>query len=164
MRLQPLIARVVTGSFALFTVFLVAFWIGTAWFGLYRVGNNWAVGLDAGRVVVLRQYPTEIIWGSAGATGPFSTPSLGRTTGWCVTRQPIYVSWGLRSAGSFPGAPWRSATPLWMLIVPALLATMAAGRWSKATRRKANLCLKCDYDRSGLPAGAKCPECGFPGT
>ena len=44
---------------------------------------------------------------------------------------------------------WMAAcSPLWCLVLQA------------AWRRHLGLCVACGYDRRGLPADAKCPECG----
>ena len=52
--------------------------------------------------------------------------------------------------------------PLWP--VPLACAVVTALGWfsDAASRRRArlNLCPKCNYDRTGLAMGAKCPECG----
>ena len=42
------------------------------------------------------------------------------------------------------------------------IATAVAWRLDTLARRRANklLCTKCTYDRTGLAAGAVCPECG----
>jgi rubrerythrin len=40
---------------------------------------------------------------------------------------------------------------------------MAAAAWYLeilARRARLNLCPKCKYDRTGIAAGAVCPECG----
>lgn len=55
--------------------------------------------------------------------------------------------------------------PLWMPFV--LLAVLTSVLWyvdrTTARRRRAGQCLKCGYDRAGLAAGARCPECGAAG-
>jgi hypothetical protein len=52
--------------------------------------------------------------------------------------------------------------PLWALVSVVLLP--AALLWGAdvrlARRRRGGLCLSCGYDRRGLAADAKCPECG----
>jgi hypothetical protein len=54
--------------------------------------------------------------------------------------------------------------PGWMPVIPALACTALAWRLDTLARRRArlNLCPKCHYDRAGLAAVAKCPECGEP--
>ncbi len=46
--------------------------------------------------------------------------------------------------------------PLWMIALPSLAAAVWIGR---GLGRRAGQC-PCGYDLAGLPAGAKCPECG----
>ena len=62
-----------------------------------------------------------------------------------------------------PGVSWRGplvevALPLW--IPAALTACWALIGWRRVHRRKAHECASCGYDRTGLRAGATCPECG----
>ncbi|HVU64173.1 MAG TPA: hypothetical protein VHC70_09365 [Phycisphaerales bacterium] len=53
--------------------------------------------------------------------------------------------------------------PLWLLAAAALGVAIAASAPELLARRRArlNLCPSCHYDRAGLAAGAKCPECGM---
>jgi hypothetical protein len=57
---------------------------------------------------------------------------------------------------------WLVIVPLWLPLAPTLLATAAAWRLDALARRRARagLCPKCHYDRAGIAADAKCPECG----
>lgn len=58
----------------------------------------------------------------------------------------------------------RYQIPLWPLAAGSFLATAIAWRLDTLAHRRArggvNLCPKCTYDRTGLAADAKCPECG----
>jgi hypothetical protein len=90
-----------------------------------------------------------------------------RTNGWF---------WGLPGeAGiNFPGVQWHagllyardpSACTIGVSAVyPVLLTTIpAAFLWYKDRRRLGpHQCKKCGYDRQGLAADTKCPECGSP--
>ncbi len=60
---------------------------------------------------------------------------------------------------------WYLWIGLWIPLILALTATAIAWRLDTLARRRArlNLCLKCDYDRSGLAKDAVCPECGSKG-
>jgi hypothetical protein len=54
-----------------------------------------------------------------------------------------------------------AVVPLWLAPALIMLPTLFAWRLdSLAHRASLNLCPKCHYDRAGLAAGAKCPECG----
>ena len=51
--------------------------------------------------------------------------------------------------------------PGWFPFTACLVATVVARKLDAVARRsRLNLCPKCNYDRTGLAAGAVCPECG----
>jgi hypothetical protein len=52
--------------------------------------------------------------------------------------------------------------PLWFPALCIAIVTVAAWCLDELARRRAplNLCPNCHYDRAGIAAGAKCPECG----
>ena len=59
--------------------------------------------------------------------------------------------------------PWVTEVPIWPAL--AVLGPLSCRCWwvelrSRATNRRAMCCRTCNYDRRGLPADAKCPECG----
>jgi hypothetical protein len=56
--------------------------------------------------------------------------------------------------------------PLWIPTVVSAIVTALGWRLDTLARRRArlNLCPKCNYDRAGLAADAKCPECGSTAT
>jgi hypothetical protein len=51
-------------------------------------------------------------------------------------------------------------TPLWIPALVCAAATVGLWRWEASDIARLNLCAKCGYDRTGLAAGAVCPECG----
>lgn len=57
---------------------------------------------------------------------------------------------------------WRAEVPIWLLVLPVVLVTVAVWRIDVRARYRARVgcCLKCGYDRRGLGADAVCPECG----
>jgi hypothetical protein len=62
---------------------------------------------------------------------------------------------------------WVLAMPIWAMLPPLALAVgLAHRRHAIAARRERavsmGLCPKCNYDRSGVPSAAPCPECGVP--
>jgi hypothetical protein len=97
---------------------------------------------------------------------------------------PRHASWTLERSSGWAWGPWtwRAGTygerifhagfQCWRdqytwnfglsLLYPVLLTTIpAAFLWYKDRRRFGrHACQKCGYDRRGLPAEAKCPECG----
>jgi len=52
--------------------------------------------------------------------------------------------------------------PIWMPLVCAAFPAWAVWRGDYRRRARLNLCPNCNYDRTGLSAGAVCPECGSP--
>jgi hypothetical protein len=84
--------------------------------------------------------PTLMVW------NPFLIPKRA-TVRWLLTGFTIFVA----------------ASP-WLLIVTALPAALLWLQEIPAARRRARLragqCATCGYDRRGLAADAKCPECG----
>jgi hypothetical protein len=64
------------------------------------------------------------------------------------------------------GSGWiEIGIPYWMPLAPML--AVAACFWHGVIRRhrvKAGVCPGCGYDRRGLAADAKCPECGTPAS
>jgi hypothetical protein len=60
--------------------------------------------------------------------------------------------------------PWGGFSLILPLWIPIAVLGVAVGGWTfaalRARRHRKGFCPKCHYDRRGLPAGAKCPECG----
>ncbi|HVU63697.1 MAG TPA: hypothetical protein VHC70_06960 [Phycisphaerales bacterium] len=90
--------------------------------------------------------------------------------GWSVSglrHDPVYdppapPDWGWRSEARVLSQLW--VLPLWMPATLAFGAASTAWRLDTLARRRAcgglTLCPKCNYDRAGIAADAKCPECG----
>ena len=92
-------------------------------------------------------------------------PDLTSTRGFILFRNtPSFpFQWWFRfGRGS---STWAVEIPVWVLVVPSLLITAVAWRNDILVRRREravrlNRCPNCNYDRTGLAAGAACPECG----
>jgi hypothetical protein len=109
------------------------------------------------------------------STGQFrvnvqTLPRTGWSSSWWINRVGIIPSTGQRWPFKWDFY-WQSDPggtlcfiPLWMPIVMVLGPTLVAWRLDAlATRRaRVNHCPKCRYDRTGLTAGAPCPECSAP--
>jgi hypothetical protein len=71
------------------------------------------------------------------------------------------VLWWFGSESDGMGS-WVACAPIWAALLP-LTAGTGLVFW-RARRRLPSHCPNCRYDRSGLPAGAVCPECGAPAS
>jgi hypothetical protein len=80
----------------------------------------------------------------------------------------LFMAW----RGSVHGPFWHSDPVLWQCTVPpelplavSFLAVAAAWLAEWRTRRRVvqGRCPACNYDRAGIAADAKCPECGCGG-
>jgi len=136
------------------TVLLVIVWIESAWACIGYL-SEWGAGFGIDGGVLYAALPK---W-----TGEYAGTSWQDCEcGWM---------WGeadapkLRWSGS-----WQRGSSFWFafdlpLWIPSLLCTAGtifAWRLDDIARRRvrAGFCPKCDYDRTGLAAGAVCPECG----
>ncbi len=152
MKPHPRLRKTIKWGGASLTVLLALVWV---WIpcGLDRVRLPFGVHLRAGGDWVN-------VYGSPHVSEPRASfaASWGEhpETGW---ETPELWRFYLYGDGSHH---WGVLAPMWMVIASLLVATTAA--WyldALAGRRQlANLCRKCNYDRTGLPIGAACPECG----
>jgi hypothetical protein len=105
--------------------------------------------------------------------GDWPTIQIVRNEGWFVTTATRWRWVAAQGPGRHPGAAhggagviwWKSSTDLGVelsLLNPVVLTTIpAAFLWYKDRRRFGpHACKGCGYDRRGLRAEARCPECG----
>jgi hypothetical protein len=145
MKPHPRIRKTIKWGGAAVTVLLVVVWIGSAVYPTLCAlpsGVQWGAG--AGCIVAGRD---------SFANGMYPA------AGWYFSK-PQWELWWLPSwSGS--GAYWDFVIPLWPFVFIAALSTAVGWRLDTLARRaRLNRCRKCDYDRAGLAADAKCPECG----
>lgn len=149
MRTRPAIRKTVKWSGAIACVTLLAAWIGSAW---SAVGWSGVISVES----------------SSGEIHVALLPGKDASTysGSYYRRQRCrlfesWFWWPPLGADFKPG--WSAArAKFWALLAPAALATVAAWRLDARVRRRsrAGHCGSCGYDRTGVPAGAVCPECG----
>ena len=87
----------------------------------------------------------------------------GQTVDTCRTQlywSPEWPYWSpkWRSSGP-PSAMTTVMVPLWLLVLPAAAIAAIAHRRIRAAATIGH-CKACNYDRSGIPSTAPCPECG----
>lgn len=123
---------------------------------LYAISQRWELGLnDDGRVFTVSRGVVHMAW-------PMEeyeyTPlvSIGRCSSNFRIGMPSFTE--IPSSRSSSGF-WIVVLPLWM---PFLLGLGLAAPVLLHMRRMrfGNVCPACDYDRTGLPDDAVCPECG----
>jgi hypothetical protein len=126
-------------------VLLLAGWLGSVrWYAGWIGPSAHSVRILAGRVVVENRE-------SIGIFPPAR---------WMFGRRRLQLA--LRPGWDFGSSAWWVVVPLWMPLVPTLMATATAWRLDTLARRRARigLCPTCNYDLRGLPAASPCPECG----
>ena len=145
-RPHPRIRKTVMWASAAATALLLVTWIASGWCAVswQSSGLRYRLMLQSGRVGFAEIYA--------------QLPP--RARGWHFAVQERSFAWmWARYAGRNFDARW---VPLWAPTLGAVLASAIAWRVGTLGRRRArrNLCPTCGYDRSGLAAGAVCPECG----
>jgi hypothetical protein len=145
MKPHPRIRKTIKWGGAAVTVLLVVAWIGSRWrlFGWAGGGRGWMV--CSGRLCLTKN-PDIVVYAPNGAF--FQT---------CDSTWPF--DWWFSGRIDDPG--FEIWIPLWAPGMFILILTAVAWRWDALARRaRLNLCPKCNYDRAGIAADAKCPECG----
>ena len=145
MKPHPKIRKTIKWGGAVVTVLLVSLWLGSGWFIALRDSKRITFAVGGGEVYCRVRYNSQIGFYPAGFV------RLDRDPAWVFS--PSCQS----DADSF--TVWM---PLWIPVAMTWFATVVAWRLDTLARRRAklNLCPKCNYDRTGLAIGAKCPECG----
>ena len=148
MKPHPRIRKTIKWGGAVVTVLLVVVWIGSGWWNAVRWSG--LRGVRVGDRVV------SFSWWAAGSREPPPT-----SHGWIVFTDRGSIPWWFN-----PGGLSRLVTvaeiPLWPAPLMSLLITAFFWHRDAVDRARSlrGVCPKCNYDRTGLAAGAVCPECG----
>ena len=129
---------------------LFVFWIGTRWYDVSWVTpHDFQASAWQGRIDIY----------------------IGRVTVFPISG---YFLESRYSPGGFSfGARWRNqpgftnvVVPIWILVVPAAMSAIVLWRLDRIAwlHQRPHLCVKCLYDRTGLPGAVVCPECGTKGV
>jgi hypothetical protein len=143
---RPRVRKAIKWVGAASTVLLAVAWIGS---GKYGVG--WAS--SSGAEFVVRWGECCVNTGSSSLFGLSPGLSAGSSR-FMLFNEFVYERRG--SGGVVV------VFPLWPPALLALLPTAIAWRFDVVARRRERIgrCPKCNYDRAGIAADAKCPECG----
>jgi hypothetical protein len=161
MKPHPRIRKTIKWGGAAVTMLLVVVWVGSgSWHFLARGNSDKAIFIGSGMIGV-------------SARGTRNVPNHFYT----FQRRPLEWGWALPTSisrseqsdqilsfyvGWLDLGRKEFAVYFWPLPLGSLVAAAAAWRGGLRSRRRAklNVCPKCGYDRTGLAADAKCPECG----
>ncbi len=167
MRPHPRIRKTVKWGGAVVSVLLVVVWIGSGWYYV-QSGTiaGWYAQVHWGELLISYRSGVQLEHRFAAFGRPtYSGIGLHNIVG--DGPLPFALSWRLLPPRShlppFKPGVWDDwHIPLLSPIVLAAGITVAAWRLDTLARRRANkhLCPKCAYSRTGLAAGAVCPECG----
>ncbi len=165
MKPHPRIRKTIKWGGAVVTVLLVVVWVGSGWgYAAWRGASGFGASIYAGRVTLTRQNDMKsgvIIGEGLLGRGTSYNPWVIPTGIWIAAKEPGRMDgktyFRLRSFGD---TSWSA--PLWPLMSALILVAVCLWIFgARGTRHiAANLCPKCNYDRTGLAAGAVCPECG----
>ena len=152
------------------TMLLVVVWIATLWsWPFVGIPGTWRLRAERGALVLERPFAGVNMWPlEIDHSCTFLKPCcVGYTTtmfggGWHRARDSVWLPHF--RAERIGGRWWIDDffLPLWIPIFAFGGAGLLAWRLDTLARRRARVgfCPKCNYDRTGLMAGAKCPECG----
>lgn len=110
------------------------------------LGWGWEVSLDCGQAAVTSFIPNHRWRSPRGITMTQHSPEL---HWWFDYHEPPL-------AGTL-------RIPMWFVLSLAIVGTVVAWRLDDRARRRTDVCATCGYNRAGLAAGSRCPECGVGG-
>lgn len=144
MQPHPKMRRAVKRVGTIVCIAIVAAW-GLSVFYHARIGLGWG-------------WETSLSHGQVGI-GYWDTYHRWRAPrGLVVTRSRPDLRWQFEFHD--PPLVARFWIPAWFVFAPVLTVTVAAWWLDTRARRRTNVCDKCGYDRTGLTAESRCPECG----
>lgn len=158
MKPHPRIRKAIKWGGAAAAAVLVVVWFASAWWGAGYVSRTFVCGIDPGRLVVKSGWDTGISTRTrfeARARRGFEPWR------WKIEGEGDWSTLDGKRVPMWDGV-WLLIVPLWMPVVCLLLISAVAWRLDVLARRygRAGKCVRCGYDRAGLAAEAKCPECG----
>jgi hypothetical protein len=146
----PIIRKTIKWGGPLAMALLAVVWAASGWWHLSWTGTRASCGIGQGCVYVgeHRVYPED--WRGV------SMSKLRRPPSWMLLPSSNLVS------DNVDPKPFRNyIVPIWIFEILILAATWRAWHLDMLARRaRLNLCVACGYDRKGIAADAKCPECG----
>ena len=141
------------------TVLLVVVWIGLSAYAVGWTAKSGTLSIDAMEGAISIKHSTPVPFDLA--SGKLVLWRMG-PSGFVFGEHRSKIIW--RPDFSSSQYRWGAVLPLWLPPVVTGSITFLAWRLDTLARRRAklNLCPTggCGYDRTGLAASAKCPECG----
>jgi hypothetical protein len=146
MKPRPRIRKTIKWGGAAVAALLVVLWVCSKWWYVkWSSHGGLTIGVSAGVIAIASEH------------GPVREAG---EPGWEAGRGDDSLSWWFD--WEFRGRDSFFDVPLWPLVI--VFAVGAGFAWYLdvlAWRREhPHLCPKCKYDRTGIAAGVKCPECG----
>jgi hypothetical protein len=167
MKPHPRIRKTIKWGGAAVTVLLVVVWVGSGWLSVRFTAHPRVPAVTlrpSGFGHSSGEIPSRFCGVGAGTveTGELFSQecTFYPEPGWTVHRREFTQAWGWGLDRS--GSSWIAYFPLWWVVLPCVVCTVAAYLLDSLARRRArlNLCPKCRCNRTGLAASALCPECG----
>ena len=144
MNARPRLRKLVKWAGLVVSILLLTVWVGSSYQGTDLLTPGYSLSVCKGGCIYQLFNEKE--------------PHFGTRVWWTYISPPGFDNSLYSGRGMFS---WRLDLPLWPFVAIAIGTTAAAWRMDAVARRKRRLggCTHCGYDRTGLAADARCPEC-----
>jgi hypothetical protein len=169
---RPLRREEVRWSLTLVFLTLASIWVFSGWARLWLVAGKLLAGVEGGRLMALYAPHSPSPPWSFGARArmpilrtPLPASAMASYDYWIHSDCGGRWRWtgGVMLASKSKTGVYSAAVPLWIPALAVFIPTALVWRTDIIIARRrwhAGQCLKCGYDRAGLPEDFPCPECG----